>query len=268
VLGSTSKRPTLHRLLPLLRRRLLLEKLGDLQVDTRRKRTLGAYARAIFVEKEWHRREEKRDPAEERRGPVGAQVDKHLRCEKWERGACRGTDDGMTSKRRRRIHEVGVYQVALSTSTNTNQFSTVEGDMSKTHDERDEHKRDRQPDEDRAQPGHPPGDAFIVSTPAKPEDTDHQNGTANHGRVQALLRGRESVPLLDETRVCAQEPEVHKGSEDRPDANTDEHETVVRDRKVARTYENHGKRLKHCATKPGSETVQLLYRDDGTYLRR
>jgi hypothetical protein len=99
---------------------------------------------------------------------------------------------------------------------------------------------------------------------AEPEDTDHQNGATSHGRVQALLRGWESVPLLDETKVCVQEPEVQKGSEDGTYADADEDKAVVHDRKVARTYEDHGKRLRHCATKPGSEIVRLLYRDDGT----
>ena len=104
----------LRRLLPLLRRRhFLLEELGNLQVDARRKRTLGAYARPVFVKKEWNRREEKRNAPEERRGPVDAQVDEHLRRKKWERCARRRADDRVACERRRRIHKVRVYQVAL-----------------------------------------------------------------------------------------------------------------------------------------------------------
>jgi hypothetical protein len=75
--------------------------------------------------------------------------------------------------------------------------------MNETYDEGDKYKRDCQADKDRAQPGNPPGNTLIVPTPAKPKDSDHKDGTANHGGVKALLCGRETVPLFQETRVWA-----------------------------------------------------------------
>ena len=154
-----------------------LKELGDFQVDTRRKRTLRAYARAVFIEKERNRREEKRNAPEQRGGPVDTQVLKHLRREQWERCTGRRADDRMARERGRRVHEVRVYQVALSISAPypcqlTRKEWTV-GEKNKTHDERYEHKRDCQPDEDRAKSGNPPGHAFVVPAPAEPKDADH-----------------------------------------------------------------------------------------------
>jgi len=107
----------LYRPLPLLLRHFrLLKELGDFQVNTRRKRTLRAYARAVFIEEERNRREEKRNASEQRGGPVGTQVLKHLRREQWERRTGRRADDRMARERGRRVHEVRVYQVTLSTS--------------------------------------------------------------------------------------------------------------------------------------------------------
>jgi hypothetical protein len=42
--------------------------------------------------------------------------------------------------------------------------------------------------------------------------------------------------------------EAHKGGEDGADADADEDETVVRDGKMARADEDHGKSLEYCRT--------------------
>ena len=125
-----------------------------------------------------------------------------------------------------------------------------------THDEGDEYERDGEPDEDRAQPGYPPGHALVVPAPAEPEDAYHQNGPADHSGIEALLCGRESVPLLEETGVRTQEPEVDKGREDGADTDSDEDEAVVRDGKVARADEDHRKSLEHCERKKNPPIIR------------
>lgn len=168
----------LYRIFPLLLRHFcLLKEFGDFQVNTRRKRTLRAYTRAVLIEEERNRREEKRNASEQRGGPVDTQVLKHLRREKWERRTGRRADDRMARERGRRVHEVRVYQVALSTSApHPRELMRREwtvGKKKKTHDEGYEYKRDCQPDEDRAQSGNPPGHGFVVPAPAEPKDADH-----------------------------------------------------------------------------------------------
>lgn len=93
---------------------ILNNKLGHFQVRARRKRTLGSYARTVFIKKEWNRREEKRNATEQRGSPVDSQVLEHLRREQWERRTGRRADDRMARQCGRRVHEVCVYQVALS----------------------------------------------------------------------------------------------------------------------------------------------------------
>jgi hypothetical protein len=60
-----------------------------------------------------------------------------------------------------------------------------------------------------------------VPAPAEPENAYGQNGSSEHGGVSTFLRGWKSVPLLEETRVWSQEPDVHEGGEDRADADAD-----------------------------------------------
>jgi hypothetical protein len=54
--------------------------------------------------------------------------------------------------------------------------------------------------------------------------------------------------FLEETRVWSQEPDVHEDGEDRADADADKDEVVVRDAKMTRADEDHGKSLEHCTT--------------------
>ena len=67
--------------------------------------------RAVLVEQERHGYEDEADEADERAGPVDAELGKHLRREQREGGRDERPDRGVDAKRGRAVVQVGVHEV-------------------------------------------------------------------------------------------------------------------------------------------------------------
>lgn len=99
--------------------------------------------------------------------------------------------------------------------------------LDKITEERDEDEGERHAEEDGGRDESRPVDGLVVTEPPQHEDTDNEEGSAEHGAIQSLLGGRVTVPSRDQNAVVSLHDDVDYGPESGSNTNTDEHESSL-----------------------------------------
>lgn len=100
----------------------------------------------------------------------------------------------------------------------------------RAHQERDEDGADTEPNEYRAECRNVPRYAGILARPSEPKDSHDERAPANHGGPQALLRRRETAPLLNQGGIAPRHRDIEGRTSSCADTNSDEYQAVLRNR--------------------------------------
>ena len=100
----------------------------------------------------------------------------------------------------------------------------------------------------------------IVARPSKPESSEDHHWSSNHGALQAILRRRRSLPLLNQSSVLPRLVNSDSTAENDTDADTNKGESALSDCEIALHAEDDRDRFKYCQSKLVATNLSVIAR--------